>query len=171
MAYQRKKPKKKKNDYQKFISEYLKRRDNFRKLNLPIEEYFEKTKTITAKIGIWRCALSRIKKRETFLTKLIEYVEDFFGEKPSNDHTLATDMYFRYGLEHGCGGGHMRRCLKLNTEKSYPARARLKIIRSSIKNYKYKEFCNFVYLSEGKTLELQPINKRKSGQQQLRQAV
>jgi len=104
--------KKNKNEYQKAIWVYEKRRQELRvKYAGNRKEYGKRVATISRKINHWKFAIKRIEKREAILNNWNEKIYQFLGcyvknsaGKRNNTIVTARNIFFKQGRGNGING-------------------------------------------------------------------
>lgn len=141
--------------YYTMIWMYKKRRDELRKqFGITVvhnghkkwsDEYKEKSKNLTRKIGTWTRQIKRIDDLTEKLHKIEMAVIHFtgqqisgqVGQKVTSSVKLAKSIYYKFGLENGIEGTIL--CGKIGSHEKQPSIYRTRFTKSFQTNPKNKE--------------------------------
>ena len=128
-----------KNHYQRYIAEYLKRRERYK------QRHGHTSITIQTKIDNWRQCLRRIERRERLLAQYDAIVKSYMEVSVKNSANYRTGIYakarclfYKYCMENGVRASDIARycgCMDIRT----PSVRRLKFTRSFATNSENKE--------------------------------
>lgn len=124
-----------KNNYQRYIAEYEKRKERQEKI----------LKNIRRRLKTWKDQIRRIEKKEKLLKDIHMIVTGYFGTT-KGVRSISRSVFCKYCIEQGINGKFVAYFLK--SHPSSPARAR-RIFTRSFKNNPsrsalYSDFLNYI---------------------------
>jgi len=131
-----------KNDYQKYIHVYVKRREEYKIKG-------RNFKPLTTKIAGWKKQIKRIEVKESIMKTVDTQITVFLGLSPKTGETIPRRFFYRWCLENGVNSLYIRQYLGI-TSKTIISRGRMNLIRNKKQNELYKRFLK--YIEDGLTI-------------------
>ncbi len=144
------------NGNQKNIAEYIKRREEFRKIyGVGSLEYRERVRKINIKIGNWRRTLRRQKELRNKIDELILNIKTFMGydlfknnkSPKTKEGKCAKGIYFKYGIENKFYGTDLSNRIGLKgdwTASKYRRRFTRSFKTNKYNREMYHRFLNYI---------------------------